>query len=185
MSQPRRFLAEPGSNGCSPTMTSLGDKGASGRDVLLAANEDAARFYRDQLLSSTSSGPSTYLTQRGFGTLLDETPWTIGYAPAGWTSLLEHLSQQGYTSAALLAAGLACRTRRNTLVDRFHDRITFGIRNPEGELEWVDVNRVLELPLWEGDRHFLPLLFDPNGRPFHGVMPYRDGKPLSWTYSLL
>jgi len=58
-------------------------------------------------------------------------------------------------------------------------------RNPEGELTWVDVNRVLELPLWEGDRHFLPLVFDPNGRPFHGVMPYRDGKPVSWTYSLL
>jgi 8-oxo-dGTP diphosphatase len=58
-------------------------------------------------------------------------------------------------------------------------------RNPEGELEWVNVDRVLELPLWEGDRHFLPLVFDPNGRPFHGVMPYRDGKPVSWTYSLL
>ena len=58
-------------------------------------------------------------------------------------------------------------------------------RNPEGELEWVDVDRVLELPLWEGDRYFLPLLFDPAGRPFHGVMPYRDGKPVSWTYSLL
>jgi 8-oxo-dGTP diphosphatase len=58
-------------------------------------------------------------------------------------------------------------------------------RNPEGELEWVDVGRVLDLPLWEGDRHFLPLVFDPNGRPFHGVMPYRDGKPVSWTYSLL
>lgn len=58
-------------------------------------------------------------------------------------------------------------------------------RNPEGDLEWVDVDRVLELPLWEGDRYFLPLVFDPVGRPFHGVMPYRDGKPVSWTYSLL
>jgi 8-oxo-dGTP diphosphatase len=58
-------------------------------------------------------------------------------------------------------------------------------RNPEGDLEWVDVDRVLELPLWEGDRHFLPLVFDPSGRQFHGVMPYRDGKPVSWTYSLL
>jgi 8-oxo-dGTP diphosphatase len=58
-------------------------------------------------------------------------------------------------------------------------------RNPEGELKWVDVDRVLELPLWEGDRYFLPLVFDSAGRPFHGVMPYRDGKPVSWTYSLL
>src|ERR1700756_940905 len=33
-------------------------------------------------------------------------------------------------------------------------------RNPEGALEWVAVDQVLELPLWEGDRHFLPLVFD-------------------------
>lgn len=57
--------------------------------------------------------------------------------------------------------------------------------NPEGTLEWVEVERVLQLPLWEGDRHFLPLVFERGGRPFHGVMPYRDGRPVSWTYSLL
>ena len=31
--------------------------------------------------------------------------------------------------------------------------------NPEGPLVWIDVDRILELPLWEGDRHFLPLVF--------------------------
>ena len=55
--------------------------------------------------------------------------------------------------------------------------------NPEGDLVWVDVDRVLELPLWEGDHHFLPLVFDADPRPFHGVMPYRGGRMLSWTYS--
>src|SRR5512144_567032 len=115
-------------------MNGRGEEDTVDRDVLLAANEDAARFYRDQLLASSSSGPRGYLTARGFGTLLEETPWTIGYAPAGWTSLVEHLRQQGYTGDTLLEAGLACRTRRNTLVDRFRDRITFGLRNSEGEL---------------------------------------------------
>jgi 8-oxo-dGTP diphosphatase len=57
--------------------------------------------------------------------------------------------------------------------------------NPEGTLEWVDVNRVMQLPLWEGDRYFLPLVFERGGRQFHGVMPYRDGKPVSWTHSVL
>ena len=56
--------------------------------------------------------------------------------------------------------------------------------NADGTLEWVDVDRVLELPLWEGDRHFLPLVFRGE-RQFHGVMPYRDGRPVSWSYSLL
>src|ERR1700687_3755411 len=57
--------------------------------------------------------------------------------------------------------------------------------NAEGTLEWVEVERVLQLPLWEGDRLFLPLVFGEEQRQFHGVMPYRDGKPVSWNYSLL
>lgn len=58
-------------------------------------------------------------------------------------------------------------------------------RNEEGELEWVPVERVLGLPLWEGDRHFLPRIFDRNAPPFHGVMPYRNGAPFSWSCSTL
>jgi 8-oxo-dGTP diphosphatase len=57
--------------------------------------------------------------------------------------------------------------------------------NPEGVLEWVDVERILDLPLWEGDRHFLPLVFEKTKRQFHGVMPYKDGKPVSWSYDVL
>ncbi len=68
-------------------------------------------------------------------------------------------------------------------VDRFTGE-ALG-ENEEGTLEWVEVVHVPELPLWEGDRFFLPLVFDKDGRQFHGVMPYRDGRPLSWNYSLL
>ncbi|MBA4064303.1 MAG: 7,8-dihydro-8-oxoguanine triphosphatase [Isosphaera sp.] len=57
--------------------------------------------------------------------------------------------------------------------------------NAEGALEWVEVGRVLGLPLWEGDRHFLPLVFDRSGPQFHGVMPYRDGRPAGWAVSLI
>src|SRR5215475_3750510 len=57
--------------------------------------------------------------------------------------------------------------------------------NPEGSLAWVPVEAILDLPLWEGDRHFVPLVFDPNVGQFHGVMPYRDGKPLSWSFQQL
>jgi 8-oxo-dGTP diphosphatase len=52
--------------------------------------------------------------------------------------------------------------------------------NVEGPLSWVEVEKVLELPLWEGDRYFLPLVFAADGRQFHGAMPYRDGRPVSW-----
>lgn len=55
--------------------------------------------------------------------------------------------------------------------------------NAEGTLEWVPRERLHELPMWEGDREFLPLVFDDDPRPFHGVMPYRDGRMVSWRYS--
>jgi 8-oxo-dGTP diphosphatase len=57
--------------------------------------------------------------------------------------------------------------------------------NAEGVLEWVAVDRVLDLPLWDGDRHFLPLVFEKTTRQFHGVMPYKDGMPVSWSYHVL
>lgn len=55
--------------------------------------------------------------------------------------------------------------------------------NAEGELQWIARDRLLQLPMWEGDRQFLPLVFDEDPRPFHGVMPYRDGAMQSWHYS--
>jgi 8-oxo-dGTP diphosphatase len=58
-------------------------------------------------------------------------------------------------------------------------------RNDEGALEWVDIDGLLQLPLWEGDRLFLPLVFEADPRPFHGVMPYRDGRMLRWDFQRL
>jgi 8-oxo-dGTP diphosphatase len=57
--------------------------------------------------------------------------------------------------------------------------------NAEGTLEWVALQRLMTLPMWEGDRHFLPLVFDADPRPFHGVMPYRDGRMQSWSFTRL
>ena len=57
--------------------------------------------------------------------------------------------------------------------------------NPEGTLEWIDLDRIHDLPMWEGDRFFLPLVFDADPRAFHGVMPYRKGRPVDWRYSRL
>ena len=68
-------------------------------------------------------------------------------------------------------------------IDRF--RGTPFSQNPEGTLSWISVDKVLDLPLWEGDRYFLPLVFSDDARQFHGVMPYDGGKPVSWTYNLI
>ena len=55
--------------------------------------------------------------------------------------------------------------------------------NEEGVLVWQPISALDELPMWEGDRHFLPLVFDPAIEQFHAVLPYVDGRPtgFSWT----
>ncbi|MFN4258133.1 MAG: NUDIX hydrolase [Gemmataceae bacterium] len=68
-------------------------------------------------------------------------------------------------------------------IDRWHGQPLAS--NSEGALAWIDIERILELPLWEGDRHFLPLVFETAHRQFHGVMPYRDGRPVDWKYHWL
>lgn len=56
--------------------------------------------------------------------------------------------------------------------------------NDDGPLAWMELDRLGELPMWEGDRHWLPLVFG-DGPVFHGVMPYVDGRPASWSYTTL
>jgi len=57
--------------------------------------------------------------------------------------------------------------------------------NPEGTLEWIEVNQVSSLPLWEGDKYFLPLIFNLASPQFHGVMPYQNGLPISWSFQTI
>ncbi|BBH64779.1 7,8-dihydro-8-oxoguanine triphosphatase [Actinoplanes sp. OR16] len=58
--------------------------------------------------------------------------------------------------------------------------------NPEGSLHWVDIESILsgKIPMWESDRHFLPLVFADEPTVFHGVMPFSAGKATSWSYTI-
>lgn len=47
----------------------------------------------------------------------------------------------------------------------------------EGDLEWIDVGRLLELPMWEGDRIFLNLLASDS--PFFSLKLKYEGEKLS------
>ncbi|MDH3347403.1 MAG: 8-oxo-dGTP diphosphatase [Desulfobulbaceae bacterium] len=55
--------------------------------------------------------------------------------------------------------------------------------NNEGDLLWHPINDLQSLTMWEGDAHFLPMVFDKNPLIFHGHMPYKNGRPLSWNYT--
>ncbi|MBM37111.1 MAG: 8-oxo-dGTP diphosphatase [Actinomycetota bacterium] len=68
--------------------------------------------------------------------------------------------------------------------------------NDEGSLVWVELDRLLQacdadpsirdaaqLPMWEGDRHFISMVFDDDPRQFHGTMPYDRDKSIGWDYA--
>ncbi len=70
--------------------------------------------------------------------------------------------------------------------------------NDEGTLAWIQRKRLLQacsdhptvraaasLPMWAGDRHFVPLVFDDDPRVFHGTMPYEGDEPRSWNFERL
>ncbi|MBN2460749.1 MAG: 8-oxo-dGTP diphosphatase [Candidatus Cloacimonetes bacterium] len=52
------------------------------------------------------------------------------------------------------------------------------IDSPEGYLEWVNNDNLLQLPLWEGDRIFLPWLEKDNF--FSAIFNYQDKHLVSW-----
>jgi 8-oxo-dGTP diphosphatase len=69
------------------------------------------------------------------------------------------------------------------VIDRWSGAAHQG--NHEGTLEWHAVDRLLDLPMWESDCLFLPMVFDDEPSIFYGVMPYENGKMLSWSYERL
>ncbi len=49
----------------------------------------------------------------------------------------------------------------------------------EGELEWIQNNKLGDLNLWEGDKHFIPWLFQD--KMFSAKFNYKDGKFIDYT----
>ncbi|MDR0989977.1 MAG: 8-oxo-dGTP diphosphatase [Propionibacteriaceae bacterium] len=60
-------------------------------------------------------------------------------------------------------------------------------QSAEGQVGWYDLDQLLnfELPMWPGDRYFLPLVFDSDVAAFHGVLPYENGQPVGWEVEIV
>jgi 8-oxo-dGTP diphosphatase len=62
---------------------------------------------------------------------------------------------------------------------------TPNTHNDEGTLEWVAIEQMATLNLWEGDRHWLHMVFDTSIGTFHGIAPYEGQRLVSWGYTQL
>ena len=102
----------------------------SKRTRLLDANEEAQRFFVEQLSGDDAAAARSMLSGRNFSRE-DCGRFGCGYAPRGWDNLVRHLAQKGFTHKELIDAGLARQGQRG-IYDYFRGRVTWPIRDSTG-----------------------------------------------------
>ena len=58
----------------------------------------------------------------------------LGYAPGGWSSLLDSAAGKGIAAEALVTCGLALKSAEGSTYDRFRDRIIFSLTDLSGRV---------------------------------------------------
>ena len=100
---------------------------------LLELNQQAAEFFTTHYPDSWA--PDYLRTRLGtdLGAAVDSygTRFTPGYAPAGWTTLTQHLRRAGATDDEILAAGLGRTASTGRIIDTFRDRLVFPIHHDD------------------------------------------------------
>ena len=112
------------------------------RTRLMEAHNIAAAFYQEQLASAAAQHARDFLTQRGF----EPDSWRtfgVGYSPAGWDALSNHLRSKGFTPEELIAGGLAVAGQRGAY-DRFRDRVMWPIRDAGGDVIGFGARKLTE-----------------------------------------
>jgi DNA primase len=94
-------------------------------------NEAASVYFHSILLNTPAA--LAYAEQRGLdrAAIAD---FHLGFSPAGWENLKEHLTRRGYSEKQLTEAGLLVQSERGTTYDRFRERLVFPIRDDRGRV---------------------------------------------------
>jgi len=106
----------------------------SANDPLYEANRIAMEFFHRLLLGDPRAEKArSYLRSREVS---EDTVrrFSLGYSPPGWDELLKFARGRSISGDMLERAGLALRSGRGNLYDRFRDRITFPIFNTIGKV---------------------------------------------------
>jgi DNA primase len=98
-------------------------------DALFELASSVSAFYREQLKSHQPA--VDYLKERGIDGATARR-FGIGYAPPGWSNVLDQFGKSREAIDRLLAAGLVIRKDNGKHYDRFRDRIMFPIRDSRG-----------------------------------------------------
>lgn len=117
-----------------PEDGSAGSSGWKRRQQLQELCRDAARWFHGQLQGPAGEPGRAYLLgsrRLSSGTI---TRFGLGYAPEGWSGLLNAMTEKGYEKQDLLDAGLAVRGKNGSIYDRFRSRVMFPVIDVSGNV---------------------------------------------------
>ena len=110
---------------------------------LVEAHALAQAFYADQLRSPDARTAREFLAARGFDEAV-ALRYGCGYAPDEWDALVKLLLGKGFSEEELITGGLGKRTQRGSLIDRFHRRLLWPIRDVSGDVVGFGARRLYE-----------------------------------------
>ena len=117
-------------------MTEEEEQRQSEREALYLANEVAAKFFTEQLLSSEEGLDIAlpYFTQRGVRSEAIQT-FGLGYSPGDRRALAKYVEAHGYDMESFVATGLLyAPSEGRPSADRYHERVIFPIYNVGGRV---------------------------------------------------
>ena len=123
-------MPERNSGGDGKKRQEIADK----KQLIYEINAEAGRYFYRNLAGEKGKDAYRYLLDRGI-TNATIKKFGLGYAPEGWTSLIDYLKEKGYKEHDIFEAGLAKARDNGTYYDAFYDgRVMFPIINVQGNI---------------------------------------------------
>ncbi|MDX3003222.1 DNA primase [Kribbella solani] len=113
------------------------------RPRLVEAHKVAAEYYVDNLFGAAEASIGRqFLDKRGFDKDA-AVHFGVGFAPRGGEALINHLRGRGFSTAELVASGLAAEGQRG-LYDRFRGRLMWPIRDASSDVIGFGARRLFD-----------------------------------------
>ena len=128
-----RFLAEKSGIRLPESDIEKGDERYKRKQKMYEMNKDAARYFRECLLSQDGQAAQEYLKKRQLdGKTI--AAFGLGFAPKGWDGVLKHLRGKGYDRSLIVESGLCTMNEKGHVYDRFRERVMFPIFDARGNI---------------------------------------------------
>ena len=92
------------------------------QERLMNLCREAARFFHDQLSRPSAEEVRAYIQKRALSRET-VTRFGLGYSPNEWSALIDAMTKKGYEKEELLEAGLAVKSQKGSIYDRFRNRL--------------------------------------------------------------